>query len=306
MKARSFIILAACFLFLAALGCDKIDIFKSTKTNLGPVKETKGPSQEVKGKAIAKVNNMLITLEELDQEVQVLNANVPPDKPEAKITTREQKINYLKNDLVRGMLLYQAALDKGLDKKEEVLKALEKARHDLVVVELLREEAENVDVSSAEVEDYYNTYKEQLKEPEERQIREIMVPTEQEAKDILIQLLQGADFVTLAKERSQAASAANGGDLGFIKKGARPGAFDDNAFSESLEAGKTTNIFKGAGGYYVLKLEAKRGGKQKSLSEMWEDIKRGLRFLKQQQKIEDLVGKLSREAKIEIYEGEIK
>jgi hypothetical protein len=39
---------------------------------------------------------------------------------------------------------------------------------------------------------------------------------------------------------------------------------------------------------------------------MWDDIKKGLTFLKQQQKIEDLVGKLSRAAKLEIYEGEIK
>jgi hypothetical protein len=39
---------------------------------------------------------------------------------------------------------------------------------------------------------------------------------------------------------------------------------------------------------------------------MWDDIKRGLTFLKQQQVVEDLIGKLSREAKIEVNEGEIK
>jgi hypothetical protein len=39
---------------------------------------------------------------------------------------------------------------------------------------------------------------------------------------------------------------------------------------------------------------------------MWDDISRGLVFLKQQQAIEELIGKLSREAKIEVSEGEIK
>jgi len=39
---------------------------------------------------------------------------------------------------------------------------------------------------------------------------------------------------------------------------------------------------------------------------MWDDIKRGLTFLKQQKKIEDLIGKLSTQTKIEIKEGEIK
>jgi hypothetical protein len=39
---------------------------------------------------------------------------------------------------------------------------------------------------------------------------------------------------------------------------------------------------------------------------MWEDIKKGLIFLKQQQVIEEMIGKLSRDAKIDVYEGEIK
>ena len=78
------------------------------------------------------------------------------------------------------------------------------------------------------------------------------------------------------------------------------------AFSDSLEVGKISNIFKAPDGYAIIKLEAKRGGKQKSLSEIWDNIKSGLTFLKQQKKIEDLIGKLSRDSKLEFYEGEIK
>ena len=203
-------------------------------------------------------------------------------------------------------LLYQEASNRGLDRKEEILQALEKTRQDLLVMELIRKEAEKVEVSSKEIEDYYNNYKDQLKEPEERQLREIMVPSEQDAKDILIQLLQGIDFATLAKDRSKAPSAKDAGDLGFIKKGQKSAQFDAIVFSDTLEPGKISSIFKGPEGYYIVKLEAKRGGKQKSLTEMWDDIKRGLTFLKQQKKIEDLIGKLSRDAKLEFYEGEIK
>jgi hypothetical protein len=39
---------------------------------------------------------------------------------------------------------------------------------------------------------------------------------------------------------------------------------------------------------------------------MWNDIKRGLTFLKHQQRIEDLINKLSPQAKTEVDEGEIK
>jgi peptidyl-prolyl cis-trans isomerase C len=295
--------ITALFCLCAGLwGCDKLDFLNPKKTTAA----RSAPLVEVKGPIVAKVNNLPLTLADLDEEVAAYNALVPQDKPELKITTREKKIDYLKNEMIRRALLYQAAMDRGLDKKPEIQRALEKTKMDLLVVELVREEAAKIEVSSKEIEDYYNTYKEQLKEPQQRQLREIVVPTEQEAKEIMIQLLQGADFATLAKERSKSASAKEGGDLGFIQKGKRFAQFDDAAFSDTLDVGKVSSIFKGPDGYYILKLEAKRGGKLKSLTEMWDDIKRGLTFLKQQDRIDALITKLSGQAKIETYEGEIK
>lgn len=302
MRRNLIIFVAIFFIFFTLWGCEKLPLPGFRKTTS---EKTQEPIP-VRGTLIAKVNNIPITLEELDQEVAAFNSLVPADRPEAKINTREKKIDYLKNELVRRALLYQLALDKGLDKKEDVQRALEKTKRDLLVMQLIREEAEVVEVSSAEIEDYYNQFKDQLKEPEERRIREIVIPTEVEAKEILIELLRGADFATLAKERSKAASAKNGGDLGFIPRGQKFDQFDRIAFSDSLELGKFSNIFKGPDGYYLLKLEGKRGGKLRSLSEMWDDIKRGLLFLKQQQRIEDLIARLSQQAKIEIYEGEVK
>jgi len=300
MKTRIIFPSICLFILSLLIGCDKIGLSKPK------FKEAFTPSTVVKGTVIAKVNNQPITLEDLDKEVEAYNSMVPADKPESKITTRDKKIDYLKNEMVRRTLLYQEALNRGLDRNETIIQALEKTKQDLLVMELVRKEAEKVEVSSKEIEDYYNNYKDQLKEPEERQVREIVVGSEQEAKDILIQLLQGTDFNTLAKDRSKSASAKDAGDLGFIKKGQKSAQFDAVAFSDSLDVGKISNIFKCPDGYYIIKLEAKRGGKQKSLNEMWDDIKRGLTFLKQQKKIEDLLGKLSRDSKLEFYEGEIK
>jgi foldase protein PrsA len=288
-------------LFFATVGCENLFSIKAK------IKKKKVQTAgAVKGTLIARVNNLAITLEDLNQEIDSYNAMVPKDKPELKITTTQQKINYLKNEMIRRILLYQMALDKGLDRKDNVRRALEKSKMDLLVVELVKEEAAKVDVTAAEIEDYYNRFKEELKEPEERKIREIVVLTEAEAKEILIQLLQGADFAQLARERSRAESAKKGGDLGFIKRGEKSPQFEEVAFSDALEIGGISNIFKGTDGYYILKVEAKRGGKRRSLSEMWDDIKRGLTFLKQQQRIEDLISKLSSQAKIEIYESKVK
>lgn len=301
------IFIVAAGLIFTSLGCDSLNFLQPPKKaqKAKPVTEITYAAP-VKGTVIAKVGSVPITLEDLNQEIDVYNNMVPADKPEAKITSRDQKINYLKNEMIRRALLYQDALNKGLDKKDEISQAIEKTKQDLMVVDLVRREAEKVDVTSAEIEEYYNNYKEQLKEPEERQVREIMVKTEPEAKEVLIQLLQGADFATLAKDKSQAASAKDGGDLGFIAPGKKFQQFDEVVFSDSLDVGKVSNIIKGPDGYYIVKLEGKRGGKQKSLSEMWDDIKKVLTFVKQQQKIEDLINKLQKDTKIEIYEGNIK
>ncbi len=302
MKRKITLLFVITFLAFVSLGCDKINELLNPKK---AAQDLAAPAITAKGPIVAKVNNIPITLEDLTQEVEAYNTIVPADRPEMKITTREQRIDYLKNEMVRRTLLYQEALDRGLDRNEEVRKALEKTKMDLLVVELVKEEAGKVDVSSKEIEDYYNKYKEQLREPEEREVREIVVATEQEAKDILVQLIQGTDFATLAKERSKASSAKDGGDV-VVQKGKKFPQFDSIVFSDILDVGKISSVFKGPDGYYIVKLEAKRGGRQKSLNELWDDIKRGLTFLKQQERINDLIGKLSGQAKLEFYEGEIK
>ncbi len=305
MKKKLALCIISGLLFSSILGCDKFNPLPKKKVE---VKTVNSPAAAIipKGSVVAKVNNIAIGLDDLNEEISLYNDNVPNDRPENKIVTKEQKVAYLKNEVIRRALIYQDALDKGLDRDEEVRQALEKNKRDLMVMQDIKEITKNIDATSKEIEDYYNTYKEQLKEPEERQISEIVVGSEQEARDILIQLLQGADFATLARSNSKSSSAKDGGDLGFIQRQKKSAQFDAAAFSDSLEVGKVSSTFKTPEGWSIVKLEAKRGGKQKPLSEMWEDIKRALVFLKQQQALEELIGKLSRDAKIDIFEGEIK
>ena len=290
--------------FFNLTGCDKIFPKKAPKAGI-PVK-TETPAFEVKGTIVAKVNNQPIILEDLEAEIESFNEEVPADRPAEKIDTKDKKITYLKNVVIRRMIMAQAASDKGLNRKPEVERALENFKQRLLAAELGRLEAEAVEVTSKEIEDYYNMAKEELKEPEERQLREIVVASEGDAKSIMIELLQGGDFATMAQSRSIMASAKKGGDLGLIKKGVKSAQFDDVAFSSSLDIGKTSNYFKTAEGYTILRLEAKRGGKTKTLTELWDDIKTGLTFLKQQQKIEELISRLSAAAKIEVIESAIK
>ncbi len=298
-RGMDFLIMSLAFLTLIGLeGCEKK---AASKLPTPPV--SVATITEVKGTVIAKVNNYPITLEDLNAEIDSFNAEVPADKGEEKINSRDKKISYLKDGMVRKIILYQTALSRGFDKKEEIQKAIENFKQSILVAELVREETANIEPTSQEIEDYYNQFKEQMKEPEERSVREIVVDSEVQAKEILIELLKGTDFVAMAQEKSISATKSKGGDLGYVKKGTKFSRFDEFAFSPTLEVGKTSDYFKGPEGYYILKLEGKRGGKAKALRELQEDIKKGLTFLKQQQKIEEIINKLNQEAKIEINEG---
>ncbi|MCM8797066.1 MAG: peptidyl-prolyl cis-trans isomerase [Candidatus Omnitrophica bacterium] len=305
------------FVFCVGLitGCDKIEkpfSKRNTTKNIQQVQVTPA----VKGMVIAKVNNIPITLEELNKEVDIFNASLdlredltPEQKKEAKIDTREKKINYLKNYLVRQMVFYQLALDKGLDKKETIQEILNRYKIAILASEMQAEIIKNIEVGSAEVEEAYKNNKDLFKEPESRKVREIVTKTEDEAKQILVSLMQGADFAVVARERSVAESAKNGGDLGFIKRGQRGEKyriFDDVAFSPALQEGSLSGVFKSPDGFYVVKIEGIKGGKQVSLSEAWDTLKSLLLASKQQQELNKAYSDLSRNTKIEIYEGEIK
>ncbi|MBJ4025527.1 SurA N-terminal domain-containing protein, partial [Salmonella enterica subsp. enterica serovar Derby] len=79
---------------------------------------------------------------------------------------------------------------------------------------------EQVNVSDAEVKKYYDEHLNKYSSEEQRRVAHILVEGDDEAKAqaILDELNAGADFATLAQEKSDDfGSAENGGDLGWIE-----------------------------------------------------------------------------------------
>lgn len=317
MKNRWMLVLIVGWLFSILAGCDKISSLFGVPGTVKPPKA--GVSlPAVKGTIIAKVNNIPITLEQLNRYVDIVNASMDlrrdlseEEKKAKKIDTREKKTEYLRTFLIRQVVFYQAALDRRLDQKEEISEILQSNKIAVLAEDMQNEIIKNVEVSSAEIEDAYNKNKHLLKEPEQRKVSEIVTRTEQEAKDVLIKLLSGTiDFVSLARGGgSIAESAANGGDLGYIIKGKRGeqyAVFDDVAFSPALQRGAVSSVFKVSQGYAIIKIEDIKEGKEVSKSEAWDTIKQFLLVSKQQDELDKTYSKYEQDYKIERYEGEIR
>lgn len=293
------------FLMVSLVGCDQIQaIFQPTlapkitsASSTSAAESSSAVTSAVSGTVLAKINDEVITLEDFDQKIK----DVQAADPEAKLSTIEEKKNFL-NGLVNQELFYQEAKGRGIDKKKDVQDAIREFSRGIVIQQLIIDETKGIAVERSEVESFYNQYKREFASPQEAHVREIVVSSESTAKEILISLLQGGDFAAIAKERSISPSAAKGGDLGFLKP-AESGKFDKFAeVISTLEPGAVSQIFKGPEGYYIVKVEERRGGDVPALVDVYQQIKDGLTIQKSEQRGQDLIDKLKRDAKVEIKE----
>lgn len=79
-----------------------------------------------------------------------------------------------------------------------------------------------------------------------------------EAEQTLKDLQGGADFQTLAKERSDDSSAATGGDLGFARRGLYVPAFEDVVFNKAEVGVVFPEVVETQFGYHLILVEEKR------------------------------------------------
>ncbi|MFA5039169.1 MAG: peptidyl-prolyl cis-trans isomerase [Candidatus Omnitrophota bacterium] len=304
MAKKSGILLSVLLAGLMIAGCDQLQgIFKTdfgTRSKTGQAPEA---PKAVYGTELAKVNGEVITLESFDEKVKNLTAL----SPEIKLDTAEAKKNYL-NDLITQELIFQAARSRGMEKKKEVREALDEFRKGIMARQLILDETRGITVEPSEIEAFYNQYKQAFAAPQEIRARQIVLPSEQAAKEVLIQLLQGGDFAALAREKSTDATASKGGDLGFVNRAEQFDKF--NEVISTLDAGQVSPIFKGPKGYYIVKVDEAKGGEVPNLTDVlpdtnmtvYDQIKNGLLQQKQAQRIQDLTDKLRQDAKIEIKE----
>ena len=88
-------------------------------------------------------------------------------------------------------------------------------------------------------------------------VRQILVSDQNKANSLLMDIENGADFAYLAKENSTSSNASSGGEMGWRNLADLPSLFADAL--KNKKKGYISPPLKGGSGYFILKLEDKRG-----------------------------------------------
>ena len=244
-------------------------------------------------KVLATVNGVNITSDDFDREVKAL-----PEYIRAMADTPQGKKEMLDTLVMRELILQQAAKD-GVDKSKDVEEKMAELKKRIIVDTYLKKKVEtSAKISDEELKSFYEKNLDKFRADEQVRASHILVKTEQEAKDILVQLKGGAKFEELARAKSVDSSAPKGGDLGWFGKGNMVPVFAKTAFG--LKEGETSGIVKSEFGYHIIKLAGKRPAGTLPLEEAKEQIRAALAPQKQQQAFMQLKEELRKGAKIEL------
>jgi peptidyl-prolyl cis-trans isomerase C len=129
----------------------------------------------------------------------------------------------------------------------------------------------------------------------------ILVPTQDEANAVKTSLDGGADFATVAKEKSIDPGAANGGDLGFFGKGMMVAPFEAAAFALT-DVGQVSDPVESQFGWHVIRLEEKRQSAPPAFEQVAGQLQQQLLMAT----FDETVAKLMEGVAIDIPDAELK
>jgi hypothetical protein len=134
------------------------------------------------------------------------------------------------------------------------------------VARLLAEAIPPASVPEAEIVAYYEAHGEEFQVPETVTLRQILVETLNEARDLKRRLYRDPrSFETLAGTRSKGPEAAVGGYMGTFERGQLPEELEEIAFS--LTPGRTSQPVQTSLGYHVLRVDSRQPARELPLEE---------------------------------------
>jgi peptidyl-prolyl cis-trans isomerase C len=163
---------------------------------------------------------------------------------------------------------------------------------------LASEPLRGIEVTEGDVEKYYQSHPDEFQQQETITLRQILVPTRNEARDVRRRVLKDATtFDVIARSRSRSPEASTGGMMGIFARGQLPSELEKAAFP--LAAGETSEVVETPLGYHVLRVEGREPERRLPLEECRPRIRERLLRDKSDQSVRVFVQGLLAQAKVD-------
>jgi parvulin-like peptidyl-prolyl isomerase len=130
----------------------------------------------------------------------------------------------------------------------------------------------HVEASDEEVAAYFRQHSAELRVPETVWVRQILVPTENEARDVRRRLQKDPkSFEVLAQTRSRSPEASTGGMMGSFARGELPAELEAVAFALTPRGG--TDVARTSLGWHVLRVDRREAARDPTLEECRDQIR---------------------------------
>ena len=224
----------------------------------------------------SQVNNMLANIEKRYQEQ---GAPMPPreallEQVQERLIIEELQLQMGRQAGIRvgdgelNQAFENIAQTNGLS-LEEFIKTLEaegesyeelrsQVRKEMIIQRVQRGKVgREVDITEQELDGFLATEGAVKELSPEIFVRQILVPDQNKADSLLIKINNGEDFTDLAKKNSKSSNATSGGEMGWRNLADLPSLFADAL--KNKKKGYISPPLKSGSGFYILKLEDKRG-----------------------------------------------
>jgi peptidyl-prolyl cis-trans isomerase SurA len=182
-----------------------------------------------------------------------------------------------------------------------------------------KEVGSRMSIAKEELQQFYDEHKSQLEQPEAIRLSELLVSTEKKstdasadesqqlaatqakADDLLSQIRKGAAFDEIAKKNSDGPTAAQGGDLGYFKRGTLAKELEDKTFA--MKPGDVSDVIRTKQGFVILKVTEHPQAGVPPLSQIEAKVQDAIYMHKLQPALRAYLQKLREEAYIDIKPG---
>lgn len=247
-------ILAGSALVLGGIVCGTVYLYKMSQPRVLPspnkmVIQPKEPlvpvveEKQLPENAVAIIDDEVITIEEVKEFVNEI--------PQLKDVPFEQVYPKMLELVINNKVIALGAEEMGIVDHPEIQRLIQLTRNQIITQAYLSQLLDG-SVTQKDLEDLYAEQVKAFEPKDEIHARHILLATEDQAKDTLIQLQAGADFATLANQKSLDKNAANG-DLGYFTKDMMIPEFGDAVFS--MKKGQLSGPVKTAYGWHIIQVE---------------------------------------------------